>query len=338
MVWIIIIIISKYINLNFHTKITLLSTTTATDETTTRDDTFIVINQNLINVLIAMPINCKYNITKNIDRLKYDKNYINIFWYFNIYDYDQCNNDFNDLLLSQNRNINITKHKIRKLIFWIDYLSPNYIADKFDFLWLIDSDLMLENFNFNAFIKLSLCSKFNLSLIQPSIMAKCKKCRGSDWENLNHDYYYHQKKKGLIGNGLIGYSVQNIEIMAPLIRIEIWNVLYSYIYDTYKVIGKDLILTNWGVDYWWCGAIKLLINSNNNVTPPCIVMEYTPIIHIDTHSLPKSDEYMEQGFELRDRLRNHSIFSKFIKIQDTMKMEMFYINDLYQLEPPYFES
>ena len=291
-------------------------------------------NRDKMNILIGMAINCKYNITKNTKRLIYDKTKINVYWKFNIYDHQKCENNHT---IINNANIRIIKQSIRKIIFWVDHFKPDHLFfnQTIDYLWLIDDDLMLETFNFNEFINLASNPIFQHSILQPSIMSKCASCPGSYWDILNHDYYKSSKQKPH-NFGIIGFDSHIVEIMAPLFRFKIWKLLHPYIYQQFKVIGNDLPLPDWGLDRWWCGAVRHLLNGS------CVVLDYTPLIHLNTKTYPKPADFRKQGYELQKRLKNHDgMLGKFWSISEKIKLKYekgkerkkyYYIDTLYAME------
>eukprot|EP01084_Bolivina_argentea_P318081 551551_1 len=123
-----------------------------------------------LNILIVMALNCEYDMIKIVNSLEYNSNKMNIYWYFNVYNIQKCNNNITyDVILRNNNNIKIVTRHVRKMIFFIEYINPNNIifsGVEFDYIWTIDDDLLLDLFNFNSFIKLSY--SLNSSISQPA--------------------------------------------------------------------------------------------------------------------------------------------------------------------------
>eukprot|EP01084_Bolivina_argentea_P128962 227865_1 len=135
------------------------------DDNTTQKVTIPSISINhVLNILIVVPINYKYNIIKHMNDLEYNSNKFNVYWYFNIYNFNDCNSTLYDcgkfnILNNSHSNIKITTYPWRnKVAFKMNCMNPNdkWINDlSIDYIWFTDSDLLLQYFNFNSFIQLS---------------------------------------------------------------------------------------------------------------------------------------------------------------------------------------
>merc|ERR1712176_652520 len=112
---------------------------------------------------------------------------------------------------------------------------------------------------------------------------KCETCRTSYWQHLVHRE---------IKPGPIAFSTNMVEIMAPLFKFDAWKMIYPYIYKQYMIIGGHLTKTDRGADTWWCGAAYEFANLTG---PPCIVINYTPIIHLDTRTINKNKKFGKEG-------------------------------------------
>jgi len=145
------------------------------------------------NILVAMAIDCTSignirNITRSI-QVPATSN-VEIFWYFNIYNAksDKCTNEGNTTNQTpQLPRVRIAQEEIIKSIFWLKFLKPQNVQvefnTRFDFVWMVDSDLLLEALNFGAF--LHIVQTLDFGIAQPAILGTCSTCRGSDHLHLN---------------------------------------------------------------------------------------------------------------------------------------------------------
>eukprot|EP01083_Nonionella_stella_P146012 458661_1 len=262
-----------------------------------------------ISIVIAIAVGCSYNISKNTQRFQYDPRLMNVFWYMNVYNYAKCEQNYNyETLMQHHRNIKVIKRNMYQSDFWSEYVTPSRMLQLFgtiDYVWLINEDLMIETFNFNSFVQLSL--HFNTSITQPSIMSMCKHCRGSDWRDLNHNppRSHHSKHRHKTkSNGLVAYTVAVIENMAPLFPFKIYETIQPLMHEQYMVIGKDL-KTDWG-EFWWCYLVRKSMNGS------CVLIYYTPLIHMNTNTYNKTKEYTKEGKTMISRLRKHPTFHKYM--------------------------
>eukprot|EP01084_Bolivina_argentea_P318872 553092_1 len=266
---------------------------------------------NALNILVVMAVNCKYNITEIINSLQYNSNQMNIYWFFNVYNMHKCDIHLNETyvsILKDNSNVKIVRYHARKVMFWIEYINPNHIIFdniQFDYIWLIDDDLLLNLFNFNSFIHLSY--SLHSSISQPAIMSKCSECYRTNWP-------MGKWNKNNVKNGLIAKTA-NIEMQAPLFTFDTYKIVYPLMYEIFKVNNTDLTLTNWGIDIIWCGAAKMLIGND------CIVVYYTPIIHLDYHNIAKSSKFIQEGIEILKRVK--------ATYPDFVGMHVNYTNEFY---------
>ena len=271
-----------------------------------------------LNIMIAMAINCKYDINKVINSLQHNPKETNLFWYFNVYNSDKCGsipNKKRKQLLS-NPQIQIIEKPIWKNVFWTDHLKPDDIKAKFnsvnmDYIWLIDDDMLLEYFNFNTFI--SIAMKTNSAISQPTLLSRCSTCRGSDYKHLNSHNDFIVEKYGLLAR-----STCIIEMGAPLFKFEAWKIVQPLIVKQFR--DNNDLKTEWGEDLWWCGAVKKLMNGI------CSVIYNTPLVHMDKRAQIKSKKYKHDGMEMINRIK-----TQFAEFYDGSLFEYtyeFYIDDV----------
>eukprot|EP01084_Bolivina_argentea_P180583 311996_1 len=269
-----------------------------------------------LNILIVVAINYKYDIIKQMNDLQYNSNKFNIYWYFNIYNFNDCNSTlynckFIKTLNNSYSNIQITTYSLKnKIAFWLNCINPNnkWINDlSIHYIWFTDNDLLLQYFNFNSFIQLSY--NLNASISQPIIIAKCSNCQESN-------FYFLSYNKNTLNRGLIAKTTHFVEQMAPLFTIQTFKIIYPIMFQIFNT-NIDLNISDQGYDCIWCGAAKLYTGND------CIIIHYTPIIHMDTRTINKSEEFIKAGQKMFERLQQ--TFPTFWHYKPTQKE--FYIEN-----------
>eukprot|EP01084_Bolivina_argentea_P236796 398108_1 len=244
-------------------------------------------------ILIVIPIHCRNHmeIMRKVKDLKYGK--AKIYWHFNIYNLDSCDIDHemqHTLQFSGYRNLNnveISTYEIKiKIKFWIHHIFP----DKYgaDYIWFVDEDMQFENFNFLSFIQIA--RYLNASISQPGIQPKCIGCKGSYWSDLNVNNI-------IVKSGLVAKTSDFVELQCPLLTINAWKMAYSLIVKLWNE-SKYEHDTDTGYDLFWCGAAQKLLPNEN----ACIVIYYTPMVHLDQQTLNKTKAFYSQGYRMYDEI------------------------------------
>ena len=296
-----------------------------------------------INILIGMAISCDMDITEITNSLKYNKNKLQIYWIFNVYDYHisptNCNvklteNEWNNIdnNITHSTNIHVVYHSITKLEFWLLCFNPNKFnifknniniknngIDSFDIIGFMDNDLYLNWFNFNTFIDLMI--KLDTSIIQPCILGICKQCRSSDFKDITTNHKYNRN--------IIAKEVDIIEIMTPFFKLNAWKIIYKMINEVKQKNNIIRFGSNWGPDVYWCNAVKNLLNNSNS----CIVSFLTPLIHINTKTIDKSnieqfEEIGKKQFEIFGKHFSQFEAKSYRNYNYKHKGQEFYANDL----------
>eukprot|EP01084_Bolivina_argentea_P311406 539028_1 len=131
------------------------------------------------------------------------------------------------------------------------------------------------------------------------------------------DYYFSimWEDKNQLQN-IIAKQTNIVEIAAPLFTFNAWKAIHPYILNVFSNIS-NCHGTDWGPNFWWCSAVKDLINGS------CMVVYYTSLIHTNTHSLNKNDQHFKRGDKCIEYQRN--IYPEWFVNTDVNKaMKIFY--------------
>lgn len=278
-----------------------------------------VLDDTKTNILVLMAVDCNTTINDMIKSLNYNSLKFNVVWYFNIYNADKCDKTYEKI--ENPKNVHIISETISKVRFWIDFISPTKLpkiiddVDKLDYIWSLDSDLLLDYFNVNGFIKL--VQDLNIQIAQPSIIAKCTKCRASDWSSLNQISLKHEN----YDFSIIAKANHMVEMMAPIFTWRSWVEIYPLIEKSFE--NQVYNMTNWGPDLWWCSAMKNLSTEDEIA---CAIVHYTPIYHMNTQTIKKDNPFYQQGFESLGRQK--TLYPDFFKEENRVKPKLIFVQDL----------
>eukprot|EP01083_Nonionella_stella_P045961 123121_1 len=229
------------------------------------------------NVLIVMAIDCQYDLNLLINTFPSNPLTTNIYWFFNIYNKPKCGNSSSNL----GKNVRTISQRISKMRFWIDYIVPQNTTTTynvlFDYVWFVDDDMFLSHFHFEEFIHIS--SHLSASISQPSF-------RSMNDGKLNTYFSVAYDTDNEYPN-VIAKQTKVIEIGAPLFTWNTWLAVYPWLQRAFR-IKRHCDNTDWGPNYWWCAAAKQLTNGS------CLIIHYTPLIHMNTHTMNK-DGVHERG-------------------------------------------
>ena len=188
----------------------------------------------------------------------------------------------------------IIKESKSKKDFWSNHVNQHNITaienkfnTKFDFIWLIDNDMLLETFNFDAFITMSYRSSFDHLITQPAIIPRYEGGRSTDWEILRQQ------------TNLAAHSSGIIEIMVPMFAMKTWKIIQPLMKEQYMSLGGDL-QSDWGPDLWWCQYVSRELNDGEG---GCVVVDYTPLVHINLGTQKKSKKFLSDSWEMLKRIR-----------------------------------
>lgn len=287
---------------------------------------------NKTNILVAMAIDCTSignisDITRSI-QVPANSN-VELFWNFNIYNAksEKCTNQ----TPRQVPRVRITKENTVKNIFWLKILEPQKVQvefnTRFDFVWMVDSDLLLEALNFGAF--LHIVQTLDFGIAQPAILGACVTCRGSDHPQLN--------KIPEPDLTIIAKTASIVEIMTPFMKFEVWKQLHPLLEAVYPEEMIELRSTYSGPDLWWCGYVWDQIKQskqNIDIIPlaayPCGVVHATPLLHMNTQTVKKGDEFIERN---QRAIRRHEIMypAYFESAKELSSEQVFTVTDVYPL-------
>ena len=174
-------------------------------------------------------------------------------------------------------------------MFWAQHISPVEIQENFgtlDYVWFVDEDLDLDSFCLERFIDVA--AMLDVGLAQPGISAPCPSCRGSDYEAL--------EQRSVSNTSVVARITGFVEIMAPLIKMDVWRKVHETI-EMFIGVHKLFSITNWCPDFWWCGLAQQMVKQNaSSFKTPCAVVFATPIIHFDSKTMVKDEEFYESSF------------------------------------------
>ena len=165
-----------------------------------------------------------------------------------------------------------------KALFWKTFLIPSLVAD-FDILWLLDTDMLfdLDHFPLRRFLGIAMTTR--ALIFQPSVIGE----------------EAHKELRAIpTADGSVARATCFVESMTAFIRSDMWRQVHSrgLIYIEDNVLRQS----SWGIDYWWSdmAATQHLMNSTKNSTihigtPPCVIVQATPIVHLNTRTMPRSN-------------------------------------------------
>ena len=277
------------------------------------------------NILVAMAIDCNSignmnNTTRSV-QLPATSN-VELFWYFNIYNAKSEKCTTNEA--PQLPRVRIAKKETLKNQFWLESLGPKKVQEEFhaifDFVWMVDSDLLLEALNFGVF--LDIIQKLDFGIAQPAILGTCATCRGSDHPHLN--------KISEPDLTVIAKTASIVEIMAPLMKFSVWQKLHPLLEAVLQQGDGH------GPDLWWCGYVWDQIKrskQNNDSIPlaayPCGVVHATPLFHMNARSIEKGEEYKQHQ---RGAIRRQEMMypAYFENAKELLSEQVFTVTDLYR--------
>ena len=283
------------------------------------------------NILVAMAIDCNsiVNVSKIMRSIQLPATTnVELFWYFNIYNAksEKCAN----ATIPQLPRVSIAKEEIVKIQFWLEFLKPQKVQVEFDttfdFVWMVDSDLLLEALNFGTFLHITQTLDFGIA--QPAILGTCATCRGSDHPHLN--------KISVPDLTVIAKTASIVEIMTPFMKFSVWQQLHPLLEAVYPVDMIELRSTYSGPDLWWCGYVwdqikqsKQNIDSNPLAAYPCGVVHATPMFHMNTRTVQKGEEFLERQ---NRAIRRHEMMypAYFESAKELLSGQEFTVTDVYR--------
>ncbi|RAL43885.1 hypothetical protein DM860_014386 [Cuscuta australis] len=162
-----------------------------------------------------------------------------------LFHYDERANEWDEYEWSK-RAIHVTARKQTKWWYAKRFLHPDIVA-QYEYIFIWDEDLGVENFNANEYIKL--VKKYGLEISQPAIVSQ----KGLTW-------LMTMKRPGVEVHRKVNQTLQSgqcadldmppcagfVEIMAPVFSRESWRCVWN-------LIQNDLV-HGWGLDFalWRC--------------------------------------------------------------------------------------
>ena len=191
------------------------------------------------------------------------QNYNEITWCFN--HFDGTNKEWNKESWYNNMNC-IKNIGIGSKITQWKKITPN-ISKLYDYLWFLDGDMGLENFNWNSYYNMLV--KTNPILSQPGILPASEGEKASDWKHT----CCTDKNRNTILKCSKDKWYNGIENGTPFISTKIWDLIYE------KIILTDPRST-WETVFFYNKIA-------NDLNSPKLINFFSPVVHHDFRNLNK---------------------------------------------------
>ena len=191
------------------------------------------------------------------------QNYSEITWCFN--HFDGTNKEWNKESWYNNMNC-IKNIGIGSKITQWKKITPN-ISKLYDYLWFLDGDMGLENFNWNSYYNMLV--KTNPILSQPGILPASEGEKASDWKHT----CCTDKNRNTILKCSKDKWYNGIENGTPFISTKIWDLIYE------KMILTDPRST-------W-ETVLFYNKIANDLNSPKLINFFSPVVHHDFRNLNK---------------------------------------------------
>jgi len=191
------------------------------------------------------------------------QNYNEITWCFN--HFDGTNKEWNKESWYNNMNC-IKNIGIGSKITQWKKITPN-ISKLYDYLWFLDGDMGLENFNWNSYYNMLV--KTNPILSQPGILPASEGEKASDWKHT----CCTDKNRNTILKCSKDKWYNGIENGTPFISTKIWDLIYE------KMILTDPRST-------W-ETVLFYNKIANDLNSPKLINFFSPVVHHDFRNLNK---------------------------------------------------
>jgi len=191
------------------------------------------------------------------------QNYNEITWCFN--HFDGTNKEWNKESWYNNMNC-IKNIGIGSKITQWKKITPN-ISKLYDYLWFLDGDMGLENFNWNSYYNMLV--KTNPILSQPGILPASEGEKASDWKHT----CCTDKNRNTILKCSKDKWYNGIENGTPFISTKIWDLIYE------KIILTDPRST-------W-ETVLFYNKIANDLNSPKLINFFSPVVHHDFRNLNK---------------------------------------------------
>ena len=145
-------------------------------------------------------------------------------------------------------------------------ITPN-ISKLYDYLWFLDGDMGLENFNWNSYYNMLV--KTNPILSQPGILPASEGEKASDWKHT----CCTDKNRNTILKCSKDKWYNGIENGTPFISTKIWDLIYE------KIILTDPRST-WETVFFYNKIA-------NDLNSPKLINFFSPVVHHDFRNLNK---------------------------------------------------
>ena len=191
------------------------------------------------------------------------QNYNEITWCFN--HFDGTNKEWNKESWYNNMNC-IKNIGIGSKITQWKKITPN-ISKLYDYLWFLDGDMGLEEFNWKSYYNMLI--KTNPILSQPGILPASKGGKASDWKHT----CCTDKNRNTIFKCSRDKWFNGIENGTPFISTKIWDLIYE------KMILTDPRST-------W-ETVLFYNKIANDLNSPKLINFFSPVVHHDFRNLNK---------------------------------------------------
>ncbi|CAH9120273.1 unnamed protein product [Cuscuta epithymum] len=180
-----------------------------------------------------------------------------------LFHYDGRTTEWNEFEWSK-RAIHVSAHKQTKWWYAKRFLHPDIVAS-YEYIFIWDEDLGVENFNAEEYIKL--VRKHGLEISQPAL--ESKKGSGITWQmtRRKRDGEVHkeaEEKPGRCSNPHLPPCAAFVEIMAPVFSRKSWRCVWH-------MIQNDLV-HGWGLDF---ALQKCVMPSHEKIG----VVDAQPVVH-----------------------------------------------------------
>ena len=139
---------------------------------------------------------------------------------------------------------------------------PLSLTSRYDYVWVIDEDISLTDFDWPLFKKIILqCRPL---VIQPSVKPLSPKGRSSDWKHLRYHKVDHDAEE-----------VEHTEVQTCFLSSKLWEVVH------HRLSNMDTTSV-WGLDFFWS---KVAWSCRTDVRPGPLVVFSTSVIHHDFKSM-----------------------------------------------------
>ena len=174
-----------------------------------------------------------------------------------------------------------------KLSFWQDV--PVSVADHYDYIWLLDSDMDTRFFHWDLFR--TLLKILRPPVAQPALVSREEGARSSDHE------WLHMQVNEREGEMMLAREVKFVEVNAAVVSAPMWRAFRQRI-ETHDPSSV------WGSDAWWSKVARL---AKTHCAAPSaiagIILDASPLVHMDTRSMDKKEKKEEK----KNKIKTESI-------------------------------